>query len=174
MSLSSIFGAHQEVGRLVRHHGCDGEMMLLSTGILDDSLEDLESLFIWIDQLPVPFFIKSLRFTGDNSAIIQFEEVPNRDDAAPLIGCEVTCLAGETDIPILPQGLDTLVGFSVSDADGTPIGTVEAIFDFKSNIVLEVLHNGDTVRLPFHPDLILQFDEKNKQLTMTVPEGLLG
>ena len=173
MSLSSLFGAHQEVGRLVRHHGCEGEMLLLSPTPLSDSLEDLEVLFVWIDQLPVPFYIESLRFTGDSSAIVQFQESTSRETSARLIGCEVTCLAGQMDETALPQGMESLIGFIVTDPSGAPVGPVEEVFDFKGNFVLEVRHDNRLVRLPFHPDLVLDFDEKHRKLKMTIAEGLL-
>ncbi len=190
MNHSSTFGPHKNVGTFVRHHGFQGGLVLVSDVPLEDALEDVEVLFVWLDNLPVPFFVDSFQFTGDTSAIVHFQEASSREASALLIGCQVTCTQEDTD-PLNERGkhadilfeqseeadalndLSDLSGFEVSDSENNPVGSVTAVNNFNGNVVLEVRYQEKPILLPFHPDLVINLNPTSRKLQLTIPDGLL-
>jgi len=203
MNHSSTFGPHKNVGTFVRHHGFQGGLVLVSDVPLEDALEDVEVLFVWLDNLPVPFFVDSFQFTGDTSAIVHFQEASSREASALLLGCRVTCPETDWEVAALSQktrsetdplkdpgghadtlhgqseeadalnDLSDLSGFEVSDSENNPVGPVTVVNNFNGNVVLEVRYQGKPILLPFHPDLVINLDPTSRKLQLTIPDGLL-
>ena len=67
-----------------------------------------------------------------------------------------------------------LTGFALYHADGTPIGTVQAVDDATANILLIIDRaDGTQTYLPFHEDFLVEARLKERALFLNVPPGLL-
>ena len=75
---------------------------------------------------------------------------------------------GEEDFS---EDLNLLVGFTVLSEEGVKVGTVGRVIEYPSNICLEIKET-ETL-LPFHEELILEFNQEAKTLRMRVPEGII-
>ena len=63
--------------------------------------------------------------------------------------------------------------FTVFNEEGELAGVVSDFHDIPGNPVLEVQQDDRTFLVPFHPDLILKTDRKNKHIQIRIPEGLI-
>ncbi|MBR3287758.1 MAG: hypothetical protein IKI72_08080 [Bacteroidales bacterium] len=164
---------HIPLGSLTRPHGYDGALLLESPRYLPDSVADLETVFIYIDGLPVPFFPEDIRLTGDNTAVLKLEDVAS-EACRSLLGCEVSCLAEDLqDDYDAGEDAAAWTGFTVRDAGLQTIGILDDIEDFNGNIVLHVRTGEDEVLVPFHEDLLVSLDTEQRILTLVIPDGLL-
>lgn len=67
-----------------------------------------------------------------------------------------------------------LVGLAVVHADGTPIGTVDALYELPQGLVLEVVRPAlPSVMIPYRPEVVAKVDLDAKVVTVTPPDGLL-
>jgi 16S rRNA processing protein RimM len=163
-----------EIGAIKRIHGVAGEVQLfwLPTAPINET-ETLESVFIVIDGIPVPFFITTIRGKNTDISIVKFDEVDSMAAADELVGAKVLAHMAEPD----ENGelfLDDLVGFTVIDKMGTQVGEITAFEEYATNAVFIVKSsNGKEIILPASPELIVDINEETKTITLQIPEGLL-
>jgi 16S rRNA processing protein RimM len=133
---------------------------------------DADYLVLDIDGILVPFFMEEYRFRSDSVCLVKFCDVDTQQRASELTGCDVyfpRALANDDDENL---SLASLVGFTIVSApDGFPVGTIAAIDDQTSNILFEL---EDGTLIPANDDLIIDIDTTKRQITMSLPEGLLA
>ena len=66
-----------------------------------------------------------------------------------------------------------IIGFQVIDSLQNPIGKIIGVNDASSQVLLEVEYNDRQVLIPLVDELIQLLDKKQKQLYLSIPEGLL-
>ena len=142
---------------------------------VDDDIFDLteaEYLVLELDNIMVPFFIEEYFFKSDTQAIIKFEGIDTQERARELANTDVFFpisimeeynrnTGGEERTLSYPM----LVGYMVND-----IGRVAYIDNQTENIMFEL---EDGTLIPASEELIEDIDIENKQIKMTIPEGLL-
>lgn len=160
-----------KIGRLGKAHGIKGEVTMQ----VDDDIFDLteaEYLVLELDNIMVPFFIEEYFFKSDTQAIIKFEGIDTQERARELANTDVFFpisimeeynrnAGGEERALSYPM----LVGYMVND-----IGRVAYIDNQTENIMFEL---EDGTLIPASEELIEDIDIENKQIKMTIPEGLL-
>ena len=163
--------------QIAKTYGNRGELLLriksdrfseLLEGCQDKGKELEEPVFIYFDGLPVPFFISSATHRNGNAWVVTFSTIRDSAHAEEVVGRDLFIQAAEEDFL---GDLDILVGFTVISQDGVKAGTVSRVIEYPNNICLE-LEETETL-LPFHEDLVLSFDQENKTIVMTIPQGLL-
>lgn len=160
-----------KIGRLGKAHGIKGEVTMQ----VDDDIFDLteaEYLVLELDNIMVPFFIEEYFFKSDTQAIIKFEGIDTQERARELANTDVFFpisimeeynrnTGGEERALSYPM----LVGYMVND-----IGRVAYVDNQTENIMFEL---EDGTLIPASEELIEDIDIENKQIKMTIPEGLL-
>ena len=160
-----------KIGRLGKAHGIKGEVTMQ----VDDDIFDLteaEYLVLELDNIMVPFFIEEYFFKSDTQAIIKFEGIDTQERARELANTDVFFpisimeeynrnAGGEERALSYPM----LVGYMVNN-----IGRVAYIDNQTENIMFEL---EDGTLIPASEELIEDIDIENKQIKMTIPEGLL-
>lgn len=164
------------IGRVGRRHGTRGELTLQLTRSIENSIGNVSKcLFITIDGLPVPFFIKEWRSKGGTSLIVKFDDVDTDTQATQLVGCEVSLPVAELEereAEVLTW--QAFKGYCIETVNGTPIGRVTAVDDRNANILLYVCTaDGREVLLPLHKDFIHELDHHARLLRLDLPQGLL-
>ena len=142
---------------------------------VDDDIFDCteaEYLVLELDNIMVPFFIEEYFFKSDTQAVIKFEGIDTLERARELANVDIffpisimeeynkNARANEKTL-----SYPMLVGFMVND-----IGKVAYIDDQTANIMFEL---EDGTLIPASEELIEDIDIENKQIRMTIPEGLL-
>ena len=156
------------IGRLGKAHGIKGEItMQVEDDIFDRT--DADYLVLELDNIMVPFFIEEYYFKTDTTALIKFEGIDTLERAKEFANIDVYFPRNIKDNSIDSEeealSYPMLVGFQVND-----IGKIAYIDHQTENIMFEL---EDGTLIPASEDLIEDIDVPNKQIKMTIPEGLL-
>lgn len=160
-----------KIGLIGKAHGVKGE---LSIQIDDDIFDrvDAEYLVLKLDGIFVPFFMEEYRFKSDSVALVKFEGVDTQERARELTGVEVYFpreLAEQDEETELSYA--ALVGYTLIDSySGKPVGTIAYVDEQTINIMFE-LEDGRLI--PASEELIVDVDQKNRTITLDIPEGIL-
>jgi len=159
------------IGRLGKAHGIKGE---ISMQVEDDIFDrtDADYLILELDNIMVPFFMEEYRFKSDSVALVKFEGVDTQERARELTGVEVFFpreLAEQDEEAELSYA--ALVGYTLIDNNsGNPVGTIAYVDEQTINIMFE-LEDGRLI--PASEELIVDVDQKNRTITLDIPEGIL-
>ncbi len=164
-------GSVYKIGVIGKAHGIKGE---LSIQIDDDIFDrvDAEYLVLKLDGIFVPFFMEEYRFKSDSVVLVKFEGVDTQERARELTGVEVYFpreLAEQDENVELSYS--ALVGYTLIDNNsGKSVGTIAYVDEQTINIMFE-LEDGRLI--PASEELIVDVDQKNRTITLDIPEGIL-
>lgn len=172
-------GELEYIGRLVKPHGIKGE---IAATIDIDGLDvaSLSCLVVYVDGIAVPFFADAIRQRGAASVLIKFDGVDDEHSAAEL--CNADLYALRTDLPDDIVATDDsgfyasdLIGFTVRNADGSLLGTVDDVDDSTANVLFIIsTPSGSTVYLPVADEFIIDIDPDSRTLNVDAPESILN
>jgi 16S rRNA processing protein RimM len=164
----------QTIGKIIKTHGINGELILATDKDIDNDLLKTELVFFLIDELPVPFFISSIKEKSSTSAIIHFEDLNSIEDSEEYIGVQV-CLPHKKKKrkKISAELKESIIGYTVIDKNHGQIGIVTNIIIYPENPLLEVKKEKYEYLIPIHDDIISDIDDVSKCLHINAPEGLL-
>ena len=80
------------------------------------------------------------------------------------------------DLPPLGEGevyQQDLVGYSVRDENGEPLGIVSTVYDLPAGVTIEVQGPKREFLLPFRGEYVLSTDTTERRLIVAIPAGLL-
>jgi len=161
------------LGTIVKLHGVHGKVILLLNFISFDNIQELESVFIEIDGLPVPFFISEYTEKTQSSLILDFEDIDTENKAKELINTKVFVPSRSVNaIPDQLVNAKEYIGYKVMDKNVGFLGILKDIIDIRQNPVLCVLHDKKEILLPAHHEFIVNIDESNKTIHVKTPDGL--
>lgn len=160
-----------KIGRLGKAHGIKGEVSMM---IDDDAFDrvDAEYLILELDGIMVPFFMEEYRFKTNETVLVKFEGVDTQERAKELTGTDVffPCFLADDN------GADEiyysrLVGYQLIDAESRElIGKIATVDEQTMNVIFELV---DGRLIPASEELIAGIDTDKKEITMTIPEGIL-
>jgi 16S rRNA processing protein RimM len=148
------------VGRVTKAHGLRGEVVVQLWSDLTERLDPGSVLTTGRGPLTVE---QSRPF--QDRWIVQFEGISDRTQAEGLRGTELSAPA--LDVPGI-LWVHELVGATVSDLAGTPLGTVVQVESNPASDLL-VLDGGGLIPLRF----VVERDTGAGTLVVEIPEGLL-
>ena len=156
------------MARIGAPHGVRGEVRVKSFAANPMALGDYGKLF---DAQGREFEIKAAR-PSKTVLVVKFAGVNNREDAEVLNGVELFI-----DRAALPEPdedefyYSDLIGMTVTDGAGEPIGTLRAIEDYGSGDVLEIaLAKGGSELLMFTRDNVPEIDMEHRTITVILPD----
>lgn len=156
-------------GEVLKTFGTEGELLvkLGDTPLKDENIK--EPLFVIIDGLWVPFFIKRFELKGKR-AIIIFENMESESLAEELIGKKIYSgiLSDENNTT---SELSVLAGFIVEDSEFGVLGKVTDVFDFPGNPCIEVETENGAIMIPLNGEVKIIY--RKKIIKTHIPEGLL-
>jgi 16S rRNA processing protein RimM len=163
-----------KVGYVQKPHGISGELVIRFQEDYYETLEELPTLFLEIDNLLVPFFIaeEGLRFKSSESVIARLDWVDSDAKAKALCGLSV--FVNQDDVIEFEDEMSThaLVGFQLFGEDQGLIGEIKEVHDYAGNLLLSVDYQGKEVLIPINEDLIIRIDEDLREIELLIPEGL--
>jgi 16S rRNA processing protein RimM len=162
-----------QLGYLIKKHGVGGEMQAMLETETPAYYKNLESVFVEINQKLVPFFIQSLRISGQK-AVVKFEDIDSAEDTEALNGARLF-------LPLhqLPPVEDDqfyyhdVVGYEVEDLHSGPIGRVVNFYLLGEQDLLAVDCQGKEVLIPIVDAFLHKVDKANQKLFVDLPDGLL-
>ena len=162
-----------KIGYISKTHGLKGEVNFHFT---DDIFDTTESpyLLIRVDGIIVPFFIESIRFRSDTTAIVKFEQINSSEQAQMLLGNDVLFERSKASADGAEElTLQYFIGFSVVDEEGETKGVITDVDDQTENWLFQLEAPDGTVHyIPAHEEFIVSMDHDEKRMVMNLPEGI--
>lgn len=154
-----------QIGQVLKSNGTDGQVLVSLRGVDAEDISEKEPVFIFVDGLPVPYFVNISSQRGSSRILAYLTGVKTLEDAQELAGAALWMPREDSD-----DGLfEDFTGWTLKNSDGTVVGVIDGLEDIPGNPCLVV---GQTL-IPLHEDLVESVDESERILTMNIPEGLI-
>ncbi|NJO02439.1 MAG: 16S rRNA processing protein RimM [Bacteroidia bacterium] len=162
-----------ELGHIIKAKGLKGELVLYLDVDDPEEYEDMESVFVEINDTMVPYFINQIRLEGKR-ATVQFDEVTDVETAKLLIGAKL--FLSLDNLPPLGQNqfyYHEVVGYHIVDQQLGLLGKITGIYDSGTQDLIAMDYEGKEVLIPLVDDFIRGVDHERRELTVNLPDGLL-
>ena len=161
------------LGRIIRKHGLSGNLILKLDTDQPEIYKKLESIFVEINGLLVPFFIEKIIWSKQDSLNILFK---NSSEALveQLIGKNV--FLPLSTLPKLSGNqfyYHEVIGFEVLEKDGKTCGNIVSVNDQTAQhyFILDLAQKE--IIIPIVKEWILEVNRDEKFIKMELPEGLM-
>ncbi len=149
--------------RILKSYGTEGGV-IVSAPEVDIEERANEPVFISFDGLPVPFFIEEVSPRGGAKYFVKLEDIDSLEAAEELVGKDAEFEEDGEDYA------DEIIGYTLCNQNGTPVGKITAYEDIPGNPCLEI--EGGTL-IPCPDELIVKVDNRNRKIWLEIPDGLL-
>ena len=165
----------QNIGFFRKTHGIHGSLVLEFEPQFEFSVEEADRLFVELNGLLVPFFVKAegLQFRAANTAIVDLDWVENEKYARRLVGCSVYLFKYEIIDEQEELSISPIKGYLLTDVNIGEIGIIRRVDDFSGNVVLTVDCRGEEVLIPYNEDLLVEIDDSRNTMLLNLPEGVM-
>lgn len=161
------------LGKITRTHGLQGNVFLKLDTDQPETYKKLDSIFLEINGMLVPFFVEKQSWSKNDTLIISFK---NSTEALvnQSIGKEVYLPL--STLPKLSGNkfyYHEAIGFEIRESDGKTCGTVVSINDQTAQHYFILDLAGKQIIIPIIKDWILEVNREEKFISMELPEGLM-
>tara|TARA_B000000475_G_C15893511_1_gene405486 strand:- start:319 stop:834 length:516 start_codon:yes stop_codon:yes gene_type:complete len=163
----------QYLGKFIKLFSFKGEILLYSELNKDYLLDNIDSIFISLNESFIPFKISRIKTHKKNIFRFQIDGINNDSEAEKLLKKEVFILktiGANLDDQAISQ--DIVENFQVFN-DNEYVGIVISVIENKDQSIIEVETNVKRVLIPLVKDFIDKIDLEKKELKMILPDGLL-
>ena len=161
------------LGRIFRVHGYGGAVQIRLEKNFMENIPEMESVFIEIEGIPVPFFISDSEYGGGDVLKIKLAGYGSFEQVSGLVGSSVFLTTSNKSESPGRKSL-TLIGFKVSLINGNLLGFVTDTIHNPGQDLLKILTTENReILVPLHEDLIEKINRKSRIIIMDLPEGLI-
>ena len=158
------------IGYVKNTHNLKGELIFNIKDFFINQFTETEQIFIYIDNLPVPFFIKQIK-PHNNQFIVKLDDVNTIEKASELIGCKIFVDKQKLKNKNL-NNLNELISRKVIDENNNTIGLVSNFLDYdKNNLLVVKSKEGKEILIPVNSDFIKSINSNN--IIVNLPDGLI-
>lgn len=163
-----------KIGIFNKPHGIHGELSFTFTDDIFDRVE-AEYLICLLDGILVPFFLEEYRFRSDTTALVKLEGVDTAERARMFTNIEVYFPAKHAEAAAPGElSWDFFVGFRIEEVHRGELGEVTDVDTTTINTLFVVDYKGEELLIPAQEDFIVGIDQKQRVITVDLPEGLLA
>ena len=160
------------IGRIKGIHGRKGTVAVKLEKSFTEKIPEMEWVFLDIEGKPVPFFITESEYKSGDILKIRFEDYYTFEKLNEFKGCRVFQDSGMEQAGPTVNKIN-IESFKVTLNDGSLAGTVTELIENPGQWLIKIeTEEGKELLIPFHEDLIIKIDRKNKTIYMDLPEGL--
>lgn len=164
---------HFSIGKFAGTHGLKGELVLKHGLGKKTSLKGLITIFIKHKSGSIlPWFIEAARIKNNEEVFIKLEGINTKEEARSLIQKEVWLTAADFKKHAAKNSPISFLGFTVVDGEHI-LGEIEEIIEQPHQTLCRLEIQGKEVLIPLHEETLKKIDQKNKTLSVKLPEGLL-
>ena len=162
------------LGTVVAKYSFKGEVLIKLDTDDPEAYLSLQSFLLENESHLIPYFTTKVQLHKSQLLRVSVEGIESEKQADIMIGKSVYLPLDQ-----LPKLADDqfyfheIIGFEVIDPLQGPIGTITGVNDASSQVLLEVEYKKRQILIPLVDELIQQLDKKQKQLYLSIPEGLL-
>ena len=162
------------LGYVAKLHGFKGEVSLFLDVTNPSDYDDLEMIFVDLNDQLTPFFIEHSKIRNNGYLTVKLENIDSEIAAKRIVRRKV--YLPEEILPVL-EGNNfydhEIVGYTVIDKNYGEVGILEMVIDNKVNPLLQINHNGTEVLLPLIDGLIQKLEREKRELYVNAPQGLI-
>ena len=162
------------LGYVAKLHGFKGEVSLFLDVTNPSDYDDLEIIFVDLNDQLTPFFIEHSKIRNNGYLTVKLENIDSEIAAKRIVRRKV--YLPEEILPVL-EGNNfydhEIVGYTVIDKNYGEVGILEMVIDNKVNPLLQINHHGTEVLLPLIDGLIQKSEREKRELYVNAPQGLI-
>lgn len=162
------------LGKITKKFSFKGEVLIWLDTDEPELYDEMESVFVDINNNLVPFFIESSSIHRNDFLRVKFEDVNDEEQADGLLGKQVYL-----PLTMLPE-LDgdkfyfhEVIGFEIEDKTLGTVGKIESINDTSAQPLFEVKQGSREILIPMIDQFLVKVDRENRKILMDLPEGLV-
>lgn len=162
------------LGKIAKKFSFKGEVLAWLDTDEPGLYENMESVFVELNNHLVPFFIVQSSLHKNDFLRIRFEDVNNEEDADRILGCAVYL-----PLSMLPKlegnkfYFHEVIGFEAEDQRLGSIGNIVSVNDTTAQPLFEIKKGDIEILIPMIDDFIVKIDRENKKVLLNTPEGLV-
>ncbi|KFF18113.1 ribosome maturation factor RimM [Chryseobacterium sp. JM1] len=161
------------LGKITRRHGLAGNVILKLDTDQPELYNKLESIFVEINGLLVPFFIEKTSWSKNDALNIAF-----KNSSETLVD---QSLGKSVYLPLatLPKlsgkqfYYHEIIGFDILDENDKECGVIRSVNDQTAQNYFVTNLDGKEVVIPIIKDWILEVNREERFIKMQLPEGLI-
>ena len=161
------------LGKITRRHGLAGNVILKLDTDQPEIYNKLDSIFVEINGLLVPFFIAKTSYSKTDALNISFK---NSSEALvdQSLGKDVYLpLASLPKLTGKQFYYHEIIGYSILDENNNDCGVIRSVNDQTAQAYFITNLDGKEVVIPMIKDWILEVDRDEREIKMQLPEGLI-
>ncbi len=161
------------LGKITRTHGLQGNVILKLDTDQPELYNKLESVFLEINGLLVPFFVEKQSWQKGDTKILLFK---NSTPALAEQAVGKNVFLPLSTLPVLTGKqfyFHEVIGFSILDENDRDCGKIKEINDQTAQHYFVLTLRGKEVVIPIIKDWILDVSREKKTIKMNLPEGLI-
>jgi 16S rRNA processing protein RimM len=160
------------LGRITKASGYEGAVNVKLERSFIENIPQMESVFVEIDERPVPFFIYEYEYSGTDILKLKFTDYDTVDKVSEFRGCKVFLTspgeAGDSN-----DDFAGIAGYDVYTDDNILLGYIKEIIQNPGQLLLNVTsYDKKEILIPLHEDFIIHLDDSARKLILKIPEGL--
>ncbi len=162
------------LGKIVRKHSFRGEVVAKLDTDEPALYNNLESVFVMLNNNLVPFFIEKSLLRKGNQLRLKFEDVEDEAAADAIMGAALYL-----PMAFLPKlsgkkfYFHEIIQFEIEDVNYGKIGVITGVNDTTAQPLFEIDANGKEVFIPMIDNFIKEVDRQNRKIIVETPEGLI-
>jgi 16S rRNA processing protein RimM len=162
------------LGKIVKKYSFKGEVLAKLDTDQPDIYENLDALFIDINNNLIPFFVEKSQLHKSNLLRLKLEDVTSESDADVLLKKDLYL-----PMELLPKlegntfYYHEVIGFQVIDENFGLVGQITGVNDTTTQALFEIDHDGKEVLIPINDDIIDSVDRTAKTVSVKTPSGLI-
>ena len=161
------------LGKITRRHGLHGNVFLKLDTDQPEMYNKLDSIFVDINGLLVPFFVAKQSWSKGDTLIISF-----KNSTEALVD---QSLGKDVYLPLstLPKLTGNkfyyheVIGFEIREEDGKSCGIIESVNDQTGQHYFLLNLADKQIVIPIIKDWIIELNREEKYIKMALPEGLM-
>lgn len=161
------------LGKITRRHGLAGNVILKLDTDQPELYNKLESIFVEINGLLVPFFIAKTSWSKNDALNIAFK---NSSEALVDQSLGKNVYLPLASLPKLSGKqfyYHEIIGFDILDENGKECGVIRSVNDQTAQNYFVTNLDGKEVVIPIIKDWILEVNREERFIKMQLPEGLI-
>jgi 16S rRNA processing protein RimM len=162
-----------QLGYISKTHGVQGEVTFVLDVDNPEEYDNLESVFLEINNKLVPFFVTHFQLQREK-AIVKLEDVNNFENADKLVGCALYLPL--TQLPELEEDqfyYHDIISYQIIDENKGALGTIANVYELPHQDLIAMTYQNKEVLIPITDEFITKVDHQKKELHVDLPEGLL-
>jgi 16S rRNA processing protein RimM len=161
------------LGKITRRHGLAGNVILKLDTDQPELYNKLESIFVEINGLLVPFFIERTSWSKNDALNLAFKNSSETLVDQSLGKSVYLPLASLPKLSGKQFYYHEIIGFDILDENGKECGVIRSVNDQTAQNYFVTNLDGKEVVIPIIKDWILEVDRDERFIKMQLPEGLI-